>query len=63
MECIITCPHCSDYIIIEKMNCGIFRHGVLIKTGKQIDPHANKECVIIISTKRKYMDVENHIKL
>jgi hypothetical protein len=42
MEIIITCPHCSEYIIIKKMNCGIFRHGVLIKTGKQIDPHANK---------------------
>ena len=24
MECIITCPHCSDYIIIKKINCGIF---------------------------------------
>lgn len=43
MEFVITCPHCSDYIIIEKINCGIFRHAVLINTGKQIDPHANKE--------------------
>ena len=42
MEFIITCPHCSYYIIIEKINCGIFRHGVLISNGKQIDPHANK---------------------
>jgi hypothetical protein len=42
MEHIITCPHCSDYIIIKKINCGIFRHGVFIKTGKQINPHANK---------------------
>jgi len=43
MEFIITCPHCSDYIIIKKNNCGIFRHAVLIKTGKQIDPHANEK--------------------
>lgn len=42
-EFVITCPHCLDNIIITKINCGIFRHGVLIKTGKQIDPHANKK--------------------
>jgi hypothetical protein len=28
---------------IEKVNCGIFRHGVEILSGKQIDPHALKE--------------------
>ena len=45
MELIISCPHCSDYIIIKKINCGVFRHGVLIKTGRQIDSHANeKKC-------------------
>lgn len=40
---ILQCPHCEDYIIIEKINCGIFRHGVLIQNGKQIEPHAPKE--------------------
>ena len=40
-EQILTCPHCKDYIIIRKINCGIFRHCVL-KNGKQIDPHATK---------------------
>ena len=25
---ILLCPHCQEYIIIEKINCGIFRHGV-----------------------------------
>ena len=40
---ILKCPHCEDYIIIEKINCGIFRHGVLIQNGKQIEPHAPKE--------------------
>ena len=54
-EVIITCPHCSEYIIIEKINCGIFRHGVLIKTGKQIDPHASKEeCDDLINNKKIY---------
>ena len=43
MEFIITCPHCSEYIIIKKINCGIFRHGVFISNGKQINPHASKK--------------------
>lgn len=38
----ITCPYCGEFIIIEQMNCGIFRHGVLKKSGKQINPHASK---------------------
>jgi len=55
MEFIITCPHCLDYIIIEKINCGIFRHGVLIQTGNQIDPHSNKElCDYYIKNKKIY---------
>jgi hypothetical protein len=40
---ILECPHCKEYIVIEKINCAIFRHGVLKKNGKQIDPHASKE--------------------
>ena len=42
-EPILICPHCKDYIIIQKINCGIFRHGVIKKNGKQIDPHSSKE--------------------
>ena len=33
---ILQCPHCNDFIIIEKINCGIFRHGYIIKNGIQI---------------------------
>ena len=36
MNDIIVCPHCNDYIIIEKLNCGIFRHGIIKETGKQM---------------------------
>jgi len=39
----IECPHCKNMMCIEKLNCGIFRHGVEILSGKQIDPHASKE--------------------
>ena len=42
---IITCPHCNLLVLIEELNCAIFRHGVIIKTQQQIPPHASKnEC-------------------
>jgi len=41
-EPILKCPHCDEYIIIEKLNCGIFRHGQFITNGEQIQPHAPK---------------------
>ena len=41
-ELVITCPHCKDLIIIEKLNCGVFRHGVYKQNGKQIPQHLNK---------------------
>jgi len=40
---ILTCPHCQDSIIIEQLNCRIFRHGVLKENNTQINPHAKKE--------------------
>ena len=42
MNMIVKCPHCDEEILIEELNCCIFRHGVL-KNGIQIDPHASKE--------------------
>ena len=51
---IVICPHCKDHIIIEKINCGIFRHGEF-KNGKQIDPHLSKEmCDNLIKNKSIY---------
>ena len=40
---IVTCPHCNDCVIIEKKNCGIFRHAIYKKNSKQVDPHLNKK--------------------
>lgn len=37
------CPHCKGTIIVDEINCGIFRHGAWKKTGQQIPPHASKE--------------------
>ena len=40
---IITCPHCSEFIWIDEINCGIFRHGILKNNLVQIHPHSSKE--------------------
>ncbi len=39
----VICPHCNGSVVIEEMNCAIFRHGIFKTTGKQIPPHASKE--------------------
>jgi hypothetical protein len=41
-ELIVECPHCKEPVIIEKLNCHIFRHGIIKQTGQQMDPHAPK---------------------
>jgi hypothetical protein len=40
---IVMCPNCNEFIIIEKLNCCIFRHAVCKETGIQIDPHSSKD--------------------
>jgi len=51
----VTCPHCNNIIEIQKLNCQIFRHGVYIKTGKQINPHMPKiECDKLIKSNEIY---------
>jgi hypothetical protein len=52
---IIICPHCKDFIIIEEINCRIFRHAVLIETNEQINPHASEyDCNNLIDNKLIY---------
>lgn len=49
----VICPHCSEPIIIEKLNCGIFRHGMYKKSGKQIHPHLSKsKCIQLLQKKQ-----------
>ncbi len=38
----VECPHCKGIVIIEQLNCKIFRHGIFKHNGKQIPPHASK---------------------
>lgn len=45
MSLVICCPHCQTTIVVEELNCRIFRCGILKSDGKQINPHLNKpEC-------------------
>lgn len=54
-ELILQCPHCKEYVIIEKINCAIFRHGILKQTNTQIDPHSKKEqCDFFIRENKIY---------
>lgn len=42
MDFIIMCPHCNSDVIIESINCGIFRHGINISNYMQLNPHENE---------------------
>ena len=54
-EPIFECPHCEEPVLIEKINCGIFRHAILKTTGEQVDPHLNEEeCKKLIQNKLIY---------
>lgn len=49
----IVCPHCDEPVIIEELNCCIFRHGTLKESGKQIEPHSSEDlCNYYISQKK-----------
>jgi len=37
------CPHCGIRIIIDEVNCGIFRCGIHKSTGEQVSPHLSKQ--------------------
>lgn len=50
MVLIVTCPWCNVEIIIEKINCAIFRHAVYKISFEQVPPHlAEIECKLAIS--------------
>jgi hypothetical protein len=40
---IVQCPHCFQYIVIDELNCGIFRCGIKKDNFEQIPSHASKE--------------------
>ena len=40
---VVICPECDDPVLIEQLNCRIFRHGILKSNNNQINPHATKD--------------------
>jgi hypothetical protein len=45
----MNCPHCDIPIMIEEINCGIFRCGIVKETGLQLPSHLPEiECKKLI---------------
>lgn len=44
MDSEVSCPHCGGWVIVAaaELNCRIFRHGILVADGQQMNPHAPK---------------------
>ena len=40
---VVECPHCKVSILIDALNCGVFRCGVWSDTGVQMNPHMTEE--------------------
>ncbi len=55
VDIVVSCPHCLTPVLIEKLNCRIFRHGTLIHNGQQINSHETKEvCDYFVSNNMIY---------
>ena len=54
-ELVVKCPHCGDFVVINELNCRIFRHGTHIHSGIQINPHLSKmACDALFNSKTIY---------
>ncbi len=54
-QLIVNCPNCNQYIIIEQLNCCIFRCGVFKYNGIQIPPHLGQiQCNNLIEQRLIY---------
>jgi hypothetical protein len=40
---VFQCPHCGVSVVIDAVNCGIFRCGVYKDNYTQVNPHLSKE--------------------
>ena len=49
-DIVVSCPHCLEPVLIEKLNCRIFRHGTLKNNGQQMNPHETKDVCDYFST-------------
>ena len=54
-DMVVICPNCSDYVIIAKINCQIFRHASYKANGEQIPPHTSQaECEALVASSSIY---------
>ena len=54
-DIVVSCPHCLKPVLIEELNCKIFRHGTFIVNGQQMNPHETKEvCDYFVANKMIY---------
>ena len=54
-DMVAICPNCSEYVIIAKINCQIFRHASYKINGEQIPPHTSQaECEALIASQSIY---------
>ena len=60
---LISCPHCNTFIFIEQINCGIFRHAILIDTLEQINQHTSKEICDELSKNKKIIGCGKPFKI
>ena len=52
---IVVCPHCDEIIIIEKINCAIFRHAIYKSNMQQVPPHLDKNnCDLLVKNDLVY---------
>ena len=39
---IVKCPHCKGIVVVQELNCHIFRHGTYKNDFQQVNPHLPK---------------------
>lgn len=60
---LIECPWCGGLVEVEKLNCGIFRHGIDKSSGQQLDPHAKMETIDLLRDKGNLIGCGKPFKL
>ena len=60
---VVECPHCKIPVIIDKLNCAIFRHAVYKKNNKFINPHTGLKTMNSLMKKNLLYGCGNPFKI